>query len=115
MWGTQVKVTHDLHRNVCKGEGYIERMYSGSTCIPDALCESCLLCCSTCRLSCVDFQRLFMFLVQPLSNFEEQVAAMLTEDTVGENMSGLSSEEKSVVQIDLKEVGRSLAVFVLAV
>ena len=40
---------------------------------------------------------------------------MLAGDTTGENASGLSSEEKSVVQIDIKEVSYSLAVFVLAI
>ena len=40
---------------------------------------------------------------------------MLAGDSAGENLSGQSSEEKSVLQVDIKEVNYSLAVIVLAV
>ena len=40
---------------------------------------------------------------------------MLARNTAGENLSGLSLEEKSVVQADVKEVSDSLAVIVLVV
>lgn len=42
--------------------------------------------------------------IQPLNNFEEQVAATLAEDTSGENSSGLPSQEKTITQVDIKEV-----------
>ena len=47
--------------------------------------------------------------MQPLNTFEEQVAAMVTGDTSGENLGELSSEQKSALQVDIKEV-RSIIV-----
>jgi hypothetical protein len=44
-----------------------------------------------------------------LNNFEEQVAAMLTGDTPGGNLSGLPAQEKSIIQVDIKEVSYYLA------